>query len=281
MTSVTADLVLGIDCSTTASKAVAWDARGEIIAEGRAPLELLAPRPGWGEQRATDWWEATVAAIRQVTGQVAPERIAALAITHQRETFVPVTEDGRPLRHGILWLDERSRVQLGELERQFGGDYLHRLTGRPLSMTQSLPKMLWVAQHEPETILEADRIVEVHAYLVHALSGEWRSSLPSADPTGMVDMANGVWAGELIEGIGLRTEQFVPFDRPGSVIAVVSRAAAEATGLRSGTAIVAGAGDGQSASLGAGVTGPGRAFVNIGTAIAGGVVSSKYQTDLA
>lgn len=278
---MTADLVLGIDCSTTASKAVAWDARGEIVAEGRAPLELLAPHAGWGEQRATDWRDATVDAIRAVTAQVGPERIAAMAITHQRETFVPVTEDGRPLRHGILWLDERSRVQLGELERKFGGDHLHRLTGRPLSMTQSLPKMLWVVQHEPETILGADRVVEVHAYLVHALTGEWRTSLPSADPTGMVDMANAAWAGELIEGIGLRLDQFVPFDQPGTIIGEVSRAAAAATGLMTGTPVVAGAGDGQSASLGAGVTGPGRAFVNIGTAIAGGVVSPRYQTDLA
>ncbi|MFM9107360.1 MAG: FGGY-family carbohydrate kinase, partial [Chloroflexota bacterium] len=211
------DLVLGIDCSTTASKAVAWNAAGEIAAEGRAPLELLTPHPGWGEQRATDWREATVSAIRAVTAQVAPERIAAVAITHQRETFVPVAENGRPLRHGILWLDERSRAQLADLAERFGGERLHRLTGRPLSMTQSLPKMLWVVQHEPETILGADRIVEVHAYLVHALTGEWRTSLPSADPTGMVDMARGAWSAEVIEGIGLRMEQFPPFERPGTV----------------------------------------------------------------
>jgi sugar (pentulose or hexulose) kinase len=278
---VTADLVLGIDCSTTASKAVAWDAQGQIVAEGRAPLELLAPHSGWGEQRATDWRDATVAAIRQVLSAVDAGRIAAVCVTHQRETFVPVREDGTPLRNGILWLDERSRVQLGQLAAQFGGDHLHRLTGRPLSMTQSLPKMLWVVQHEPETILGADRIVEVHAYLVHALTGEWRTSLPSADPTGMVDMARSEWSAEIIDGIGLRVEQFVPFDQPGTVIGAVSAAAAAETGLRKGTPVVAGAGDGQSASLGAGVTGPGRAYVNIGTAIAGGVVSPRYQTDLA
>lgn len=275
------DLVLGIDCSTTASKAVAWDAAGIPVADGRAPLELRCPQPGWGEQRAADWWIATVAAVRSVLAQVEPGRIAAICITHQRETFVPVREDGTPLRDGILWLDERCRPQLAELDRRFGNDALHALTGRPSSMTQSLPKMLWLVQHEPESIVGADRVVDVHAYLVHALSGEWRTGLACADPMGIVDMAQGQWATDVIRDIGLRPEQFVPLVPPGDVIAVVSPAAAESTGLPAGTPIIAGAGDGQAASLGAGVTGPGRSYVNLGTAIAGGIVAERYLTNLA
>ncbi len=275
------DLVLGIDCSTTASKAVAWDAAGTPVAEGRAPLDLLNPHPGWGEQRADDWWTATVAAIREVLARVDPGRIACVCITHQRETFVPMREDGTPLRNGILWLDERCRAQLGELDRRFGNDALHALTGRPPSMTQSLPKMLWLVENEPDTIRDADRIVDVHAFLVHALTGEWRTGLACADPMGIVDMARGQWATDVIHDIGLRPEQFVPLVPPGERIASVSPDGAAATGLRAGTPIVAGAGDGQAASLGAGVTGPGRSYVNLGTAIAGGVVAREYQTDLA
>ncbi len=276
-----ADLVLGIDCSTTASKAVAWDRDGRAVAEGRAPLALRSPRPGWGEQHPAEWWEATVGAVRAVVERVDPGRIAALCVTHQRETFVPVREDGTPLRDAILWLDERSRPQLAVLDRIFGNDALHRLTGRPPSMTQSLPKLLWLVEHEPETILGADRIVEVHAWLVHALTGAWRTSLASADPTGCVDMANAAWADGLIREIGLRPEQFVPFSPPGARIGAVSTGAAAATGLRAGTPVVAGAGDGQAACLGAGVVAPGRAYANLGTAIAGGVVADRYLTDLA
>lgn len=277
----TGDLVLGIDCSTTASKAVAWDAAGTPVAEGRAPLDLLSPHPGWGEQRAEQWWEATCAAVRAVTEQVEPSRVAALCVTHQRETFVPVAADGRPLRHAILWLDERSRAQLAELDRRFGHDALHRLTGRPPSMTQSLPKLLWLVEHEPGVMAEAAKIVDVHAYLVHALTGDWVTSLACADPMGIVDLARGAWAGEVIAGIGLRPDQFCPIAPQGSVLGVVSPEAAGETGLRSGTPVVAGAGDGQAAALGAGVTGPGRAYVNLGTAIAGGTVADRYLTDLA
>ena len=277
----TADLVLGIDCSTTASKAVAWDAAGTPVAEGRAPLELLSPRPGWGEQQAGTWWTATVAAIRAVLARVAPERVAALCVTHQRESFVPVDSEDRPLRNAILWLDERSREQLGELDRRFGNEALHRLAGRPPSMTQSLPKLLWLVEHEPATVLPAARIVDVHAFLVRHLTGGWVTSLASADPMGIVDMARGDWAADVIRGIGLDPAQFCPIVPQGSILGTVSAEAAAATGLRAGTPVVAGAGDGQAASLGAGVTGPGRAYVNLGTAIAAGAVADRYQTDLA
>jgi len=278
---MTADLVLGIDCSTTASKAVAWDRAGRAVAEGRAPLEILSPQPGWGEQRADAWWEATVAAVRAVLAQAAPGRVAALCVTHQRETFVPVDAAGRPLRHGILWLDERSRAQLAALDHRIGHAALHRLTGRPPSLTQSLPKLLWLVEHEPDVAARAARIVDVHAFLVHRLTGGWATSLASADPMGIVDMARGAWAEEVIGEIGLRPDQFCRLVPPGADLGVVSEAAAAATGLAAGTPVIAGAGDGQAACLGAGVAAPGRAYVNLGTAIAGGTVADRYLTDLA
>ena len=90
------DLVLGIDCSTTASKAVAWDESGNVVAEGRVAIALLAPQTGWGEQDARDWWTATAGATGQVTATIDSARIAAICITHQRESFVPVDANGRP-----------------------------------------------------------------------------------------------------------------------------------------------------------------------------------------
>jgi sugar (pentulose or hexulose) kinase len=195
---VNADLVLGIDCSTTASKVVAWDRDGVALVEGRAPLSLITPQPGWGEQDARQWWEATVKAATEVTKRVNAQRIGAICVTHQRETFVPVDSAGDPLRNGILWLDERSRMQLAALDRQFGGDALHSLTGRPPSMTQSLPKLVWLTEHEPDVIRKARHIVDVHAFLVHRLTGNWITSLASADPMGIVDMQRGAWASNLI-----------------------------------------------------------------------------------
>src|SRR3954470_22397613 len=82
------DLLIAVDSSTTASKAVIWDRQGQAVAEGRASFPLLNPQPGWYEQRADLWWDSTAQALRAATSQVDPQRLGAICITHQRESFV-------------------------------------------------------------------------------------------------------------------------------------------------------------------------------------------------
>ena len=113
-------LVIGIDCSTTACKAIAWDAMGRAVAEGRATYPLLQPAPGWYEQDAEQWWSGVCAALKELLGRVDVARVDALCITHQRESFVPVDSQGQPVRHAMLWLDERSRAQVAFLEQAIG-----------------------------------------------------------------------------------------------------------------------------------------------------------------
>src|SRR5437762_424285 len=109
-----AEYVIGVDCSTTAAKAVVWNETGSAVAQGRATFELSQPRPGWGEQSASDWWVATAAAVRRAAQPVDFSRIRAICITHQRETFVCLDAAGRPLRPAMLWLDTRA---VREVER--------------------------------------------------------------------------------------------------------------------------------------------------------------------
>ena len=81
------DLVIGIDSSTTATKAIAWDRTGAPVAEGRAAIPLAQPRPRYFEQDPEDWWSSTYLALRELTAKVEPARIAGVAISNQRETF--------------------------------------------------------------------------------------------------------------------------------------------------------------------------------------------------
>src|SRR4051812_27424028 len=112
---MTPDLVIGLDSSTTACKAIAWDRRGRAIAEGRAAIALSNPKPGWFEQDPDDWWTSACKALKQLTRKVAPARIAAIAISNQRETFAQFDRQDRPLRPGTVWLDERAKRQVATL----------------------------------------------------------------------------------------------------------------------------------------------------------------------
>jgi sugar (pentulose or hexulose) kinase len=273
------DLVLGVDCSTTASKVLAWDRNGTAVGEGRAALEEIRPRPLYSEQAAEGWWDATAEALSNLMQKVSADRIVGICITHQRESYAPVDADNHPLRNAILWDDGRAQPQLDELGERFGHKELHRRTGRGPSLTQAFPKLLWLVQNEPEVAESAYRFMDVHGFLVERLTGEWTTSLASADSFGLTDVERDAWAEDLITGVGLRPDQFCATVPPGTIIGGVSAAAAKVTGLPEGIPVVAGLGDGQAACLGAGVTSLDRASLNLGTAVTGGPVSHRYISD--
>jgi xylulokinase len=274
-------LVIGIDSSTTSCKAIAWDRDGRAVAEGRASYPLLQPKPNWYEQDAETWWDATCAALRTLLGQIDAAQIDGLCITHQRESFVPVDNQGRPLRNGILWLDERSRAQVAFLENCIGKDRFHQVTGKPLTTNPSITKIAWLVQHEPSLVARTHKFLDAHAFLVYRLTGAFRTSLASADPMGLVDMRMGDWALDMIAEVGLRPDQLPELIMPGRVIGFVSPEAAAATGLPVELKVIAGAGDGQCAGLGANATGGRRASLNLGTAVVSGLVNADYLADPA
>src|SRR5512136_2797373 len=96
------DIVIGIDSSTTATKAIAWTRDGSVAGVGRCPIPLANPGHNRYEQNPEDWWSSATTALRQLLQQISPERVAALAIANQRETFVPLDAKGRPVRQAIV-----------------------------------------------------------------------------------------------------------------------------------------------------------------------------------
>jgi xylulokinase len=265
--------VIGIDCSTTATKAVVWDKRGRSVAEGRATFPLEAPRPGWYEQDAEEWWGSITTALKEAASRVDANSIRALGITHQRESFVCTDEEGHPLRHAILWLDARS---YREVDR-YGSHRFHEITGKPPSMTPALYKLFWLRENEPELLDRTSRVLDVHAFLVRRLTGEWRTSWASADPLGLLDMRSFDWSDEILGEIGLGREQMAELSPPGSVVGELGRSVAQETGLPPGLPVIGGAGDGQAAGLGANVTEAGKAYLNLGTAVVSGTFSEEYS----
>jgi sugar (pentulose or hexulose) kinase len=276
-----ADLVLGIDCSTTGVKAIAWDREGNAAASGRSSLALLRPRPDWHEQNAADWWSAAAEALRQVAGQIDPGRIAALSISHQRETFVPVNEKCQPLRNAILWMDERARPLIPGLRNQFGYARFHAITGKPLSGNLTIAKIAWLSENEPAVVKRSAFFLDVHAYLVQRLTGKVLTGWGCADPMGLFDITLNDWSQELITGVGLKLEQFPTAFPPGAVLGEMTPQAAKDCKLKPGILVAAGLGDGQAAGLGANITRKDEAYLSMGTSFISGVFSEKYQVDPA
>jgi xylulokinase len=222
-----------------------------------------------------------VQALRTALGQIDLARLGAVCITHQRETFVPVDERGRPLHPALVWMDERARGLLPEIERQYGREHFHRVTGKPLSSNLSVGKILWLRLHSPAVFEQTHKFLDVQGFLVHCLTGHFRTGIGSADPTGLFDMARGGWAEDLLAQLGVRLEQLPETFPQGTVLGQVSPQAAESSGLPVGLPVVAGIGDGQAAGLGVDITRPDEAFLNLGTAVVSGGYTEQFITDRA
>jgi xylulokinase len=273
---MTADLVIGVDSSTSATKAIAWDGRGTPVAEGRAAILLENPRPDWFEQDPRDWWRSTAAALRAVTRQVDPARIAGLAVSNQRETFALFTAEGEALRPGLVWLDARAAAQAARFGESFGAERVHDITGKQLDVQPCLYRVIWLMQHEPAAFARAHVIADVHAFLGYCLTGRWATSIASADPMGMLDMRRLDWSDDILAAAGIPREKLPAVQRPGAFVGAIGQGAAGATGLRAGTPVFAAGGDGQCAGTGVGVLAPGRAYVNLGTAVVSGTYGETY-----
>ena len=270
-------VVIAVDCSTTGAKASVWNTDGTELASGRADLDLSIPAPGRGEQDPRQWWTAMQTAVRSAVEGIDVSRVVSLTVTHQRETFVCLDEDGEAIRPAMLWLDSRA----GEQVDRFGSADVHDRTGKPPNTTVSYYKLLWLAEREPLVLSRTAHVVEVHGYLVHRMTGLWATSRASMDPTGLLDIRTGDYDASVLTHLGLDRPQLSTLHSPGEVIGGLTTAAAELLGLLPGTLIVAGAGDGQCAGLGAGVAAPGRAYLNIGTGLISGTYSSQYRPDSA
>jgi xylulokinase len=264
--------VIAVDSSTTATKAVVWDREGHAVSEAKQGFALAMPRPGWHEQDAEDWWRSTVVALREAAARVDASQIEAIGLTHQRETFACLGEEGVPVRPAIVWLDDRS---VREVE-QHGSEEIHRITGKFPDTTPALYKLLWLRAHEPEVLERTSKVVDVHAFLVKHLTGEWRTTSACADPLGLVDMTTFDWSDEVLSLAGLERDQLCELTPPGAVMGELRPDIARELGLPRAIPVVGGAGDGQSAGLGANVTKPGRAYLNLGTAVVSGTYSDDY-----
>lgn len=270
------DLIIGLDCSTSSCKAIVWDLHGKAVSTGRCSIPTLRPHPVWHEQSAESWWAATQQAISEAVSQINPVRLAAISISVQRETFVPVDVRGKPLRNAILWMDERARPLLDELKQQYGKDHFHQITGKPFSGNLSVGKIAWLRQYEPEVYGNVYKFLDVHGFLVYSLTGKFSTSWGCADPMGLFDMTHKQWSEEILAGLGLFTGHFPSTIPPAAIIGEITTEAAVACQLPPGLLVAAGLGDGQAAGLGANVTGSGEAYLNLGTAIVSGSYTHQY-----
>jgi xylulokinase len=263
---VAESLFLGLDVGTSGVKAVLVSPSGEVRASATTPLTLSTPHPGWAEQDPLDWWEASVASIRAVRSQAASADIAGVGISGQMHSSVFLDREGEVVRPALLWCDGRTTEECREIERRVGGEArLRDLVSNPALEGFTLPKVLWLRNHEPEAFRLVATVLLAKDYIRYRLTGELATEPSDASATLMYDTAHLRWSREIFDAMELNGSLVPEVGGSCDVLGGVSDAGAAASGLPTGTPVVGGGADNACGAAGVGVVAPGEAVASWGT----------------
>jgi len=242
--------------------------QGSVVASASAEHEPFAsPRPGWAEQDPRDWWKACGTAVRKVlrSSHVRSDDIASIGFSGQMHGAVLLDAADDVVRSAIIWCDQRSEAQSNQLSEMFGRDALIRLTCNPPLTNFTLTKLLWVREVEPRNWERVAHLMLPKDYVRFRLTGDRAIDVADASGTLLLDVANRRWSAEVLRKTSV-DERMLPalYESP-QVCGRVSDAGAEATGLRVGTPVVAGAGDQAAGAVGMGIARAGAVSATIGT----------------
>jgi xylulokinase len=259
--------VLGIDVSTTATKAVLIDAAGTVAGIGVSEYGSDIPQPGWSEQDPSLWWAAAIEAIGSVLAStgVAGADVEVVGLTGQMHGAVLLDAGGEVLRPAILWNDQRTGAECDLIREAVGPERLIAITGNDALTGFTAPKLVWVREHEPEVWARIAHVVLPKDYLRLRLTGEY--ALDKADGAGtlLFDLARRDWSPEVLAALRIDPAWLPPTCEGPEVTGLVTAEAAAATGLRAGTPVVAGGGDQAANAVGVGAVAPGIVALSLGT----------------
>ncbi|MEH2179261.1 xylulokinase [Nostoc sp.] len=261
------DIVVGLDLGTGGVRAIAVDLLGQIIAQATRSYPLLTPQPGWTEQNSSDWVEASLNALFDVTQQLNGYRAIALGLSGQMHGMVSLDAQGKAIRPAILWNDQRTGKAVVEIEATIPRQELIQRTGNPAITGFQLPKLLWLRTEEPQAYTRLWQILLPKDYLGYVLTGEIFTEPSDASGVGCLNLANRQWDRDILHALDINPALFPPVIESTAIAGRLKSEIAARVGLPVGLPVVAGGGDNAAAAIGLGISSSNlnRGSLSIGT----------------
>ncbi len=270
-------LALGLDVSTTASKAICIDVNGSVHGHAAIEHKSIHPHPQWSEQDPEAWWYAMCQSIKTVLSfpSVDASSIHAIGLTGQMHGLVLLDSSGSVLRPAILWNDGRASRQCEEIRQQIGLERLVGITGNDAFTGFTAPKLLWVRDHEPDCYQKIAQILLPKDYIRWKLSGIYATDQAGAGGTLLLDLSTRTWSTHLLQELDISEDWLPPTHEGTQCTGTISSEGARDTGLIEGTPIYAGGGDQAAQAISVGAIHPDTWAITLGTS---GVVFAPTDT---
>ncbi len=269
---------MGVDIGTGGSRALLIDAKGREIAAVTAPHEeMRMEHPLWAEQRPEDWAQAAVLAIRGVLAEAGASGsdVRGIGLSGQMHGLVILDRNHAVIRPSLIWCDQRSQPQVDFINQTIGKTKVLEHIANPVLTGFTLPKLLWVRDHEPRHYEHVRKMLLPKDYVRFCLTDEFATEVSDASGTAVFDVVGRRWSFEMMDGLGLDREILPTVYESSDVSGTISARAAELTGLAQGTPVVGGGGDQAASAVGNGIVEPGIVSCTLGTS---GVVFAHTES---
>jgi xylulokinase len=268
---------LGIDIGTGSSRALLVDESGAVRGGYTAPHEdILMQQPMWAEQRPENWWDAAVTAIRGVLAEtgIAGSAVKGVGLSGQMHGLVILDDAHRVIRPSLIWCDQRSQAQVDAVNEKLGREKILSYIANPVLTGFTLPKLLWVRDHEPRNFERVRKMLLPKDYVRFRLTGEFASEVSDASGTAVFDVVNRRWSFEMMDGLGLDRGILPKCYESSDLTGTITSEVAALTGLAAGTPVVGGGGDQAASAVGNGIVEEGIVSCTLGTS---GVVFAHME----
>lgn len=268
-------MYLGIDLGTSSVKVIILDDNDTLIAQASAPLNIYIPHSLWSEQHPQHWWQATNDAMADLKNNHAQELLSvqAIGLSGQMHGATLLDASHNIIRPAILWNDGRSQKQCLELEQLVPNS--RAITGNIAMPGFTAPKLLWVAQNEPELFARIDKVLLPKDYLRLLMTGDFASDMSDSAGTLWLDVESRKWSSEMLAATGLNESHMPKLYEGSEVTGILSADIAANWGMKK-VPVAAGAGDNAAGAVGIGVINPNEAFISLGTSGVYFVANENY-----
>ena len=254
-----AKLLLGIDIGTSACKAAVFTVEGEVIAQASKAYGIYYPASGWVEQDPQEWWVKVCEAVQAVLNAdgVSAAQIAAVGVDGQSWSAIPIDKNGRVLYNTPNWMDNRSNAITERVKAEVGAERIFAVSGNRFEPTYTTPKILWFKEERPDIFQRTAAFLQSNSYIVYKMTGKITQDLSQGYGLHVFNISRGEYDSDLCKDLGIPLEMLPPLYPCHQIVGTVTAQAAQETGLRADTPVVAGGLDAACGTLGAGVTLPG------------------------